>query len=90
MGIMFWIAFGAVAGSLAKLVMPGPNAGGLAAAIPVGVAGALLGGFIGIPFGVGSVTGFDFRNLLMALTGSLMLLLLYRAYAMRGVELSSA
>ena len=83
MGIVFWIAFGILAGSLTKLVMPGPNLGGLAVAITVGIAGAFAGGLIGVPLGIGSVTDFDVRNLLMAFTGPLLLLFLYRSFAMR-------
>ena len=39
MGILLWIGFGLVAGSVAKLAMPGPGAGGVAVAIPLGIGG---------------------------------------------------
>jgi uncharacterized membrane protein YeaQ/YmgE (transglycosylase-associated protein family) len=84
MGILLWIVCGLVAGSGAKLVMPGPNAGGLALAIPLGIGGAVLGGLLGTLLG-GSVTGIDFRSLVMAIIGSIAVLFSYRSYALRGM-----
>ena len=37
MGILLWIVFGLIAGSFARLVMPGPIAGGLPVALGLGV-----------------------------------------------------
>jgi uncharacterized membrane protein YeaQ/YmgE (transglycosylase-associated protein family) len=85
MGILIWIMVGLVAGSVAKLVMPGPSAGGIAIAIPLGIGGALVGGLLGSMFSGGTVTGFDFRCLLMAISGALFVLLSYRSYAMRAM-----
>ena len=85
MGILLWIVFGLVAGSLAKLVMPGPDRLGLVGTILVGVAGAIVGGLIGAVFGAGGVTGFDFRSLLMAIIGSLAVLFYYRSFSMRAM-----
>lgn len=86
MGILLWIAFGTVAGFFAKSVMEGPNAGGIAVAIPLGIGGGLAGGFLSTLFQNGTATGFDFRGLMMAVAGSLFLLFCYRCYAMRGIE----
>jgi uncharacterized membrane protein YeaQ/YmgE (transglycosylase-associated protein family) len=77
MGIVLWIAFGVVAGSLAKLVMPGPNAGG----VPMGI---LLG--VGAFWAGGISTAIDVRSLLMAMCGTLIVLLGYRSLAMRSAE----
>ena len=85
MGILLWIVFGIVAGSVAKLVMPGPDRLGMVGTIFVGVAGALIGGFLGSMIGAGGVTGFDFRSLLMAIIGSMAVLFSYRAYSMRAM-----
>ena len=85
MGILLWIVFGVVAGSFAKWVMPGPDAGGIAVAIPVGIGGALLGGLLSTVFPGGTATGFDFRGLVMAISGSLLMLFSYRCYAMRAM-----
>ena len=84
MGIVLWIVCGLIAGSAAKLVMPGPNAGGLAVAIPLGIGGAVLGGLVGSLF-TGAATGMDFRSLLMAIIASLAVLISYRSYAMRAM-----
>jgi len=84
MGVPLWIVFGLVAGSLAKLVMPGPSAGGIAAAIPLSIGGALLGGWVGSLL-AGTMAGADYRSLLMAMIGSLAVLFSYRSYAMRAM-----
>ena len=77
MGIIIWIVFGVAAGSVARLVMPGPSAGGVAVAIGLGIGGAVLGGLVGALLS-GTVTGFDFRSLLIAIGGALLLLIGYR------------
>jgi uncharacterized membrane protein YeaQ/YmgE (transglycosylase-associated protein family) len=46
MGILAWIVFGLVVGIIAKLLMPGRDPGGFIVTILLGIAGALLGGFI--------------------------------------------
>ena len=84
MGILLWIVFGLIAGLGAKLVMPGPNAGGLAAAIPLGIGGAVLGGLVGTLLG-GTMMGIDFRSLVMAIIGSIAVLFSYRYYALRAM-----
>jgi uncharacterized membrane protein YeaQ/YmgE (transglycosylase-associated protein family) len=45
--IMGWIMVGLVAGVLAKLLMPGRDPGGLVVTVLLGVAGALLAGYLG-------------------------------------------
>lgn len=84
MGILLWIVFGVAAGSVARLVMPGPSAGGMPMALSLGIGGALLGGLVGTLLG-GTVTGFDFRSLVMAIIGSLAVLFSYRSFAMRAM-----
>ena len=84
MGILLWIVFGLIAGSFARLVMPGPIAGGLVVALGVGVGGAVLGGLVGTLVG-GSLMAFDLRSFLMAIIGSLAVLFSYRSYAMRAM-----
>jgi uncharacterized membrane protein YeaQ/YmgE (transglycosylase-associated protein family) len=76
MGILGWIVFGLVVGAVAKLVMPGRDPGGIIVTMLLGIAGALLGGFIGQALGLyrqGESAGF-----LMALVGAVVLLALYR------------
>jgi len=78
MGILSWIVFGLLAGVIAKYVMPGPDSGGIVMTILLGVAGAVVGGFIGAQMGYGSVAGFDVRSLLIAIGGALVLLVGFR------------
>lgn len=83
MGILLWILFGVVAGSFAKVIMDGPDAGGRSLAIPIGISGALIGGLLSRVRAFGPETGFEVRGLMMAISGSMLLLFCYRCYAMR-------
>lgn len=83
MGIFSWIIFGLIAGALAKLIMPGKDPGGWFVTILIGIAGAIVGGFIGTIIGFGGITGFDFRSLVVAVAGSLLLLWGFRLYKRR-------
>ena len=78
MGILSWIVFGLIAGALAKFLMPGPDPGGFIITTLLGIAGAVLGGFIGTFFGFGNVGGFDIRSFLIAIGGAVVLLAGYR------------
>lgn len=78
MGVFAWIVFGLIAGVLAKIIMPGKDPGGFIVTILIGIAGALLGGFIGSALGVGAVTGFNLVSFLTAVGGAILLLFLYR------------
>jgi uncharacterized membrane protein YeaQ/YmgE (transglycosylase-associated protein family) len=78
MGIISWIVFGLIAGILAKLIMPGKDPGGMIVTILIGVAGAMVGGFISTSLGYGDISGFDLRSLGIAIVGALVLLFGYR------------
>ena len=52
MGILSWIVFGLLAGLIAKLLMPGRDPGGFFVTILIGIAGALVGGFIARALGM--------------------------------------
>lgn len=78
MGILSWIVIGLIAGALAKWIMPGDDPGGFIVTILIGVAGGLLGGFIGTQLGIGAVTGFNLVSLGLAVGGALVLLFGYR------------
>ena len=78
MGIVTWIVFGLVAGVLAKIVMPGRDPGGMIVTTLLGIAGAVVGGFIGTRLGFGSISGFDLRSLAIAIGGAIVLLFLHR------------
>lgn len=84
MGIISWIIFGLIAGAVAKLILPGKDPGGCLATSLIGIAGALLGGFLGTEvFNWGKVTGFDLRSFLIAIAGTILLLLAYRLIVAR-------
>lgn len=79
MGIASWILFGLIAGGLAKFIMPGKDPGGCLGTILLGIAGSLLGGFLGTEvFDFGRVTGFDLRSFAIAIAGTLIVLGVYR------------
>ena len=78
MGILSWIVFGAIAGFVAKWIMPGEDPGGFIVTIGIGIAGAFVGGFIGSLIGFGDISGFDLRSMAMAIAGALILLFGYR------------
>ena len=78
MGILSWIVMGLIVGMLAKFIMPGKDPGGCIITILIGIAGAFVGGFIASRLGLGSVTGFDIRSILVAVGGAVILLILYR------------
>jgi len=80
MGILSWIIFGLIVGALAKLFMPGEDPGGILITIVLGIVGALIGGFVARSLGMGDVTGFDFRSLVIAILGSIILLVIYRLF----------
>ena len=83
--LLFWIVVGLVAGALAKFAMPGPDPGGVIVTIVVGVAGAVLGGWllslVGIGGGAGS-GGWIF-SIIAGVIGAVILLAIYRLVANR-------
>ena len=78
MGIISWIFFGLIAGLIAKALHPGPDPGGWIMTIILGIAGALLGGFIGSFLGLDPVNSFSVKNIIVASAGAILLLWLYR------------
>jgi uncharacterized membrane protein YeaQ/YmgE (transglycosylase-associated protein family) len=80
-GVIGWIIFGLIVGAIAKLVMPGRDPGGIIVTMLLGVAGALLGGWLGQAIGwyrPGEGAGF-----LMSLLGAIVLLWIYRLVVAR-------
>lgn len=75
-GVLGWIVFGLIVGIIAKLIMPGRDPGGFIVTILLGVAGALLGGWIGRQLGLYEAD--DAAGFLMALAGAILLLVIYR------------
>ncbi|KMO96105.1 GlsB/YeaQ/YmgE family stress response membrane protein [Streptomyces roseus] len=86
MGIIAWILIGLLAGLIAKAIMPGKDPGGIIITTLIGIAGGLLGGWLGkVIFGVDSIDGFfDLSTWIAAIIGSVILLALYRVTIGRG------
>ena len=83
MGILSWILFGLVVGVIAKLLMPGRDPGGFIVTMLLGIAGALVGGFVGRAMGFyGESQG---AGWIMSILGAIVLLALYRMMARRRV-----
>ena len=78
MGILSWIVFGLIAGALGKLIMPGDDPGGIIVTTLLGVAGAVVGGFIATQLGYGTVSGFNISSFGIAIGGAIVLLAGYR------------
>jgi uncharacterized membrane protein YeaQ/YmgE (transglycosylase-associated protein family) len=88
-GIVIWIIIGLIVGALARLVMPGPDRGGLLFTMVLGIVGAFLGGWIGSLIGAGGApatgaAGFTWTGFLLAILGAVIVLAIYRAIAGRG------
>jgi len=84
MGILGWILLGLIAGAIAKAIMPGDDPGGIIVTILIGIAGAVVGGYIASALNVGDVDSFfDIGTWVIAIAGALLLLALYRMIAGR-------
>jgi uncharacterized membrane protein YeaQ/YmgE (transglycosylase-associated protein family) len=83
MGIISWIIVGLIAGALGKLVMPGDDPGGFIATLLIGMAGAVVGGFVVSILGGAGATGFNIWSILVATLGAIILLGVYRLVAER-------
>ena len=76
MHVLSWILFGLIVGIVAKFLTPGRDPGGFILTILLGIAGALIGGFVGRVlgfYGPNQAAGF-----VMSVIGAIILLLLYR------------
>jgi uncharacterized membrane protein YeaQ/YmgE (transglycosylase-associated protein family) len=79
MGIIGWIVLGLLAGAIAKAILPGDDPGGIFVTMLIGIVGAIVGGFIASALGIGDLDEFfDIGTWLIAIAGSLLLLLVYR------------
>ena len=80
MGIIAFIILGAIAGAIAKALLPGDNPGGFIVTTLIGIAGAILGGFLAAAlFNAHPLDEFfDISTWLTAIVGSIVLLLIYR------------
>jgi uncharacterized membrane protein YeaQ/YmgE (transglycosylase-associated protein family) len=81
MGIIAFIILGLLAGMIAKAIMPGDDPGGIIVTTIIGIAGALIGGFLAAAlFGAHPLDKFfDLSTWVTAIVGSIILLAIYRA-----------
>jgi uncharacterized membrane protein YeaQ/YmgE (transglycosylase-associated protein family) len=75
-GILGWIVIGGIAGAIAKLLMPGRDPGGCIITILLGIAGALLAGFLGRA--IGWYEPNEGAGFVAAIVGAFVILLIYR------------
>ena len=80
-GILGWIVIGLLAGGIAKLLMPGKDPGGCIITILLGIAGALLAGFLGRA--VGWYNENEGAGFIAAIVGAFILLFVYRMIVTR-------
>jgi len=82
LNIIAWIIVGLIGGVIGKALLPGRDPSGLIITILLGIAGALLGGFLSIALGIGNgVDDFDVGTILLAIVGTMILLAGYRMVA---------
>jgi uncharacterized membrane protein YeaQ/YmgE (transglycosylase-associated protein family) len=79
--ILGWIIFGAIVGLVAKLLHPGRDPGGFIVTILIGIAGSLLGGFLGRVIGIYHQN--EAAGLILSVIGAIILLVIYHAVAFR-------
>ena len=79
MSIIAWIVVGLIAGAIAKMLMPGDDPGGIILTILLGIAGAIVGGFVAVALNISNgVDDFDIGTIVLAVLGSMLLLFGYR------------
>jgi len=83
MGIIAWIILGLFAGTIARAAIPGhTEPGGCIGTTAIGILGALLGGFLASALDIGEISDFfKLGTWLIAIGGSIILLLIIRAVA---------
>ena len=83
MGIVGWVLLGLFVGAISRALVPGPTEpGGCIGTTAVGILGALIGGFVASALDLGEIKHFfDLETWLVAIAGSVILLLVIRLFA---------
>jgi uncharacterized membrane protein YeaQ/YmgE (transglycosylase-associated protein family) len=82
MDILWTLIIGLIVGAIAKLLMPGRDPGGFIVTMLLGVAGALLAGFLGRAMGWYESTNSG-PGIIASVLGAMLLLFLYRVFTGR-------
>ncbi len=82
MYILWMILIGLIVGAIAKLLMPGRDPGGIIVTILLGIAGAILAGFLGRL--VGWYSPNEPAGFIASILGAMLLLFIYRLFLGRG------
>ncbi len=82
MGIFSWIILGLIAGFIGSKIVD-RRGQGFWLNIALGIAGAVVGGFLFDLFGVSGVTGLNVYSMIVAVVGSVVVLLIYNALTVR-------
>ena len=76
--LLAWIIVGLIGGVLAKMLVPGRGPAGILLTILLGIAGALVGGFISVGLGIGNgVDDFDIGTIVLSVLGAVLILIGY-------------
>ena len=88
MGIIAFIILGAIAGVIAKALLPGDDPGGIIVTTIIGIVGAVIGGWLaGVIFDADPLDEFfDISTWLTAIVGAFLLLIVYRLVTDRGLR----
>lgn len=82
--IMGWVVMGLLAGAIARALVPGDDKSGCLVTVALGIAGALVGGWLGRYTGIVDLTGIShpwvpsIASLVTAVIGTVVLLSLLR------------
>lgn len=95
MGILAWIVVGLIGGAIAQLLVKDDPIGGgflgLIVTVLVGIAGAIIAGFIAVALGISNgIDHFDIGSIFLAIVGAVLILLAWKALAGRGGPLRHA
>jgi uncharacterized membrane protein YeaQ/YmgE (transglycosylase-associated protein family) len=82
MSVLGWIVLGLIAGFIASKIVNKTGEGAILDII-LGIAGALVGGYLFNAFGGIGVTGFNLWSMFVAVIGAIVILVIYHAIARR-------
>ena len=89
MNLLSWIVLGLLAGAIAKLVIPGPDGGGILGTLLLGIIGAFVGGSLAMFFTTGrlalTATTLSIPGILLAVVGAVVAVFLWRIVTRRTV-----